>query len=207
MKCVRSSLAFVALLLSTEGMLAQRDLQGVNKPADGVAIARCQYAPADNACVGGNESGRVKHDDATLAQFPRRIPGPPIRPRGAYARYPSRASYPGMWAGEGSGRRAVIGALVGLGLGAAIGTRGDARTSFAFAVLGAGCGAGLGASLPPLPARSRYRGPWPDEDELAWRRGQGSGVSDRWSVISGSWSEAGNESRDADRRVGMPRLE
>jgi hypothetical protein len=175
---------FTLVLLASTALAQTGDLQAVNDPSPAVSAARCQYTPADEVCASLRESGETHPaDDATVAQFPRRIPSPPAR-RPTIGR--PRPSYTGMWRPAGSGRHALIGALIGCGLGTAIAVRGHTgvRASLALGTLGAGMGAAMGLSIPSFPARSPYRrGPWPDEDEQASSNdqkgaiGQGSGVS------------------------------
>jgi hypothetical protein len=128
--------------------------------ADRIAAARSPYTRPEDVSVGTN--ARV-----TLAQFPRRRPGPPFS-RGLG--YPP-PTYPGMWMGEHSGRHALIGAIIGGGLGVAVAAKGNAgvRASLAIGTLGAGLGAAMGLSIPSFPSRNMYRRGWPDDDEDAFR--------------------------------------
>jgi len=178
MKYVRMLLLLSAPILLASTALAQTgDLQAANKPSSAsttaVTTARCQYTPADEVCAGLGAATHAKRsdNDTTVAQRPRRMPGPPPR-RPTMGR--PRAAYPGMWSSPGSGRHALIGALIGGGIGAALGLRGnaDVRASLALGTLGAGIGAAMGFSIPSLPSRNPYRRRWPgrgwpDEDELA----------------------------------------
>ncbi len=146
-----------------------------------IAAARCQYTPTDTACHEAVDSGQPESDseatepgsDATLAQRPRRMPGPPMWQR--------PMAYPGPYSqvGRGSGRRVAIGAVIGLGLGAAIGAKAgshqpagtEVKASVLFGAIGAAMGAAIGGA-PSFYTRNRYRqGPWhdrrADEDEMA----------------------------------------
>ncbi len=69
-----------------------------------------------------------------------------LPPRG---HYPGPA-YPGMWRSDHAGRRALIGALVGFGIGAAVVAKGHGSGGAMVAVgaIGAGIGAGMGAGMP-----------------------------------------------------------
>jgi hypothetical protein len=128
--------------------------------ADRIAAARSQYTPPEDGSAGTN--ARV-----TVPQFPHRRPGPPFSPgRG----YPS-PTYPGMRMGVHSGRHALIGAIIGGGLGVAIAAKGNAgvRASLAIGTLGAGLGAAMGLSIPSFPSRNMYRRGWPGDDEEAFR--------------------------------------
>jgi hypothetical protein len=124
--------------------------------ADRIAAARSQYMPPADGSAGTNAP-------VTVAQFPRRRPGPP------YSRVPGypRPTYPGMWMGEPSGRHALIGAIIGGGLGVAVAAKGNAgvRASLAIGTLGAGLGAAMGLSIPSFPSRNMYRRGWPGDEE------------------------------------------
>jgi hypothetical protein len=167
-------LSSVFVLCASTALAQSSDRQIASDLPAPIAAARCQYTPADEVCATLRESGETQGtDNATMAQFPRRSPGP-------LARQPTmgrpRAAYPGMWRSAGSGRHALIGALIGCGLGTAVAVRGNAgvRASLAFGTLGAGIGAAMGFSIPSLPSRNPYRRGWPgrgwpDEDESASR--------------------------------------
>jgi hypothetical protein len=174
----------ILVLLPTSAAIAQTaDQQAADELTNGVAAARCQYTTADAACIGSKESGRETidtNDETTVAQLPRRIPGPPRRashPMG----YPR--AYSGMWMPSPGGRHAAIGALIGFGLGAAVGAMGmgtgGARATLTFGVLGGLLGAAFGCTTPSFHVRSPYRrGPWSyDEDELASNAEPSSGTS------------------------------
>jgi len=167
----------ILVLLPTSAAIAQTaDQQAADELPNGVAAAHCQYTTADAACIGSKESGRETintNDETTVAQLPRRIPGPPGRASRQSMGYPR--AYSGMWMPSPSGRHAAIGALVGFGLGAAVGAKGTggARATLTFGVLGGLLGAAFGCMTPSFHVRSPYRrGPWPyDEDEPASNSG------------------------------------
>jgi hypothetical protein len=172
-----------ALVMTTSAALAQtREAQVANDLAvtdfpTSIAIARCQYTPADNACAGANDSAQVEtgaSPDGTIAQSPRRVPGPPLRPRRPPMAHPRGEGYPGMRMEPGSARRAAIGALIGFGLGAAMGAKANTdqhpgvgvKAALAFGTIGGLLGAGIGAGMPTFHARNPYqRGPWHDQDD------------------------------------------
>jgi hypothetical protein len=97
-------------------------------------------------------------------------------------RYPG--SYARAW-GPGNGRHAAIGALIGFGIGAALGAKANndphpgvtLKASLLVGFIGSGLGAAIASGVPPPFARNlRRRGPWPgkrrqdrdnDEDQLA----------------------------------------
>jgi len=170
----RTLLSSVLVLFASTALAQSADKQVASDLPTSVAAARCRYTPADESCATLRESSAVQPtDDATVAQYPRRVPGPPMR-RPTMGR--PRPAYPAMWRPEGSGRHALIGALIGGSLGAAVAARGHGgmRASVALGALGAGMGAAIGVSIPSLPSRNPYRRRWPDrgwpdEDESASR--------------------------------------
>jgi len=162
-----------SLVLLAANALAQTDNPQASKELPrSIASARCQYAPNDAACADVCDSAQAPRgaiDDATVAQLPRRGPGPAFGPRGPMG----RPAYPGMWGQpEPSGRHALIGAVIGGLLGWAVAAKGnaDARATFGIATLGAGIGAAMGLSVPAFPSRSPFWHRWPDEDEDAAAR-------------------------------------
>jgi len=160
-----------SLLLASVALLAANALAQTNNPSAGnetpssVAAARCAYT-ADNACTDESSSSRGTRaaiDDDTVAQLPRRGPGPAFgahRPMG-------RPAYPGMWQSQPSGRHALIGAAIGGLLGWAVAAKGNAgvRATLAIATVGAGLGAAMGSSVPSFPSRSPYFRRWPDDED------------------------------------------
>jgi predicted permease len=80
-----------------------------------------------------------------------------------------------MWTGPGDSHRAAIGALIGLGLGVAMGikvnTDNHAGAQIAapliFGGLGAMLGAVAGGSIMPLHSRNTHRPIGPEEDQVA----------------------------------------
>jgi hypothetical protein len=81
-------------------------------------------------------------------------------------------AYPRMWRSEGSPAHALIGTIIGFGLGAAVAAKGNAgiRGTLGIGAIGAGIGAGIGFSVPSFPSRYQYRRRWPDNDEEASSR-------------------------------------
>jgi hypothetical protein len=176
---------FVLLLLASNALAQSGDSQAANDLLNNdlprqVAVARCAYNETEDACAGVNPSSaeaRGPNGDAMLAQLPRRMPGPPMQPRRPTMGRP-RGAYPGVWMEEGSGRHAAIGALIGFGLGAALGAHANkdqhpgvgVRAAVLVGTIGAVLGAAVGYNTPSFRARSPYRrGPWTDEDEQASR--------------------------------------
>jgi len=138
-----------------------------------VAVARCQYTPADEACLSLRESGAgnsEKSPDDTLAQMPRRIPAPPRLPRRPPGPYP-RMGYPRMAFPVPSPAHVAIGFLIGFTLGAVHPNDNTVRGHVALGLIGGLMGAVIGAGVPSFHLR-HSADPWPDdeeEDEMASR--------------------------------------
>ena len=137
---------------------------------DSVVAAHCQYAPADVACfdLTGPERTAIPTnalDDNTIAQYPRQMPAPPRGPRPMMGYPRGGYYYTGMPAPNG--RHATIGAVIGFGLGAAVGSKAsDARTTLTLGAVGGLIGAAFGLATPSFPSwRPYWRGPWPDDDD------------------------------------------
>ena len=105
-----------------------------------------------------------------------------------------RAAYPNMWMSGGSPGHALIGALIGFGLGAAVGAKGNAgvRATLAIGTVGAGIGSAIGFSIPSFPGRNMYRSGWPDDDEEASHSKRDLSRPDP--------KKSGSSERDATRR-------
>jgi hypothetical protein len=154
------------LLLASSGLAQTADSQTTKDFPEHdfspqVALARRAYAQPEGTSTGGSSNASDAAGKTTLAQLPRRMPGPIVRPRMRHA------AYPNMWMSQGNGRHALIGALIGLGVGVAVCAKGnaDVRASLAIGTLGAGIGAAMGFSIPSFPSRNVYRRGWPDDDE------------------------------------------
>jgi hypothetical protein len=163
-----SLLLAVTVLLASNAVAQTDNSQASNELHGPIAAARCQYTPGACAEVSDSAAQRSANDDHTLAQLPRRGPGPRFGPRGPMG----RTAYPGMWRSQGSPAHALIGTLIGFGIGAAVGAKGNigVRGSLVFGAIGAGIGAGIGFRVPALRSRSPYWRRWPDRDEEASRR-------------------------------------
>lgn len=161
----RTLCCLLTLALPT-GMLAQTGSSLRAATPQTVAAARCPYTPTDPTCV-----TVASHETEALAQAKGRMrPMPPRRPM------PYPRSYAPM--PEFSGRHALIGGIIGFGLGAALGAKGNkdqhpgvgVKAAILVGTIGGMIGAGIGATVPTFQARSlRHRG-WPqepDQDELA----------------------------------------
>lgn len=174
MKCYERFLFMLAWLLPVSALAQIADSQPSNDLPHPVAVARCAYAQTEAACanvhpasqgVGGHDD-RDPGCDTTLSQVPRRMPGPPLRG----GRPPMRGpAYPAMWQSAPSAGHALIGAVIGFGIGAAIASKGNsgARAIFGLGTVGAGMGAAIGLTVPSFPSRNPYRQRWPDDDEMA----------------------------------------
>jgi hypothetical protein len=164
MKRNQGFLFLFALLLPVSSALAQNaDSQTSNDLPRPIVIARCAYTQADAVCAsvhapGENPSG--PSGDATLAQIPRRVPGPPFRARRPPMGGPA---YPSMWQSQPSVGHALIGAVIGFGIGVAIGAKGNAgaRATLGIATVGAGLGAAMCLAIPSFPSPNPYRRRWP----------------------------------------------
>jgi hypothetical protein len=160
------SLLFASVVLLVANARAQTDITPLeNKTPVSITAARCAYT-ADNACAGESSSGQPSSggiDDATLAQLPRRGPGPAFGPRGPMG----RPVYRQMWQSQPNGRHVLIGAVIGGLLGWAVAAKGNAgaRATLGIATVGAGLGAAIGLSVPAFPSRSPYFRRWPDDED------------------------------------------
>ena len=174
---------FALLLLASSGLAQTIDSQTTNDLPENdlpkqVALARSAYTKTEEVSVNGVP--KDPNSNNTLAQIPPRMPGrmarPPMR----------RAAYPNMWTSGGSPGHALIGALIGFGLGAAVGAKGNAgvRATLAIGTVGAGIGAAIGFSIPSFPGRRMYRHGWPDDDEEARRSKPGSHKPDPKTLAS-----------------------
>jgi hypothetical protein len=172
--------ALLALMLTGPLAMAQtgdglvvESLRGRNlvsndlSTADRIAAARSPYTQPENAA-----SDVTPH--ITLAQFPGRQLGPRFSPYGGYP----RSNYPGMWRGNGSGRHAAVGALIGFGIGAALGAKANkdphpgvtVKASLLVGSVGGLLGALIGQGAPPYarlqrPRERRTNKRWTDRDE------------------------------------------
>ena len=134
-----------------------------------VALARCAYA-SDSTCPMVNFPSAEDTQTHTPRQFPRPSLGPamapPPIPRGSC-----------VTAHHSNGRRALIGAIIGFGLGAAFGAKvntdqtpgTETKAVLLFGTLGGLLGAGIGASTPSLPPHRPSRNRCPDEEGSALR--------------------------------------
>ena len=160
----QSRIALVFAMLWTTGYaVAQRN--DANDPTDSteIATARCAYALADAGCLKPNTAARDGGRETPVAQFPRRVPGPPPyppRPHGVRMANPMPSH---------SLRGAAIGGLIGFALGAAVPKDGTVRNRVGLGIIVGLVGAGMGAAIAANHAYYyRYpRGPWPDEEETA----------------------------------------
>lgn len=170
LRAVSSLLLLMVALLGANALAQTDNPQAPNELSSSIAAARCQYTSSDHAWPGARDSARARREanDDTLAQLPRRGPGPASRPRGPMG----RPGYPGMWRSEPSARHALIGAVIGAGLGWAVAAKGNAsvRATLGIATVGAGLGAAIGLTVPSFPSRNPHWRRWPDDDEEASRR-------------------------------------
>jgi hypothetical protein len=168
------------LLLASSGLAQTIDAQTTNDSPENnfspqVALARRAYTQPEEINTGGSPSASDADAKTTLAQLPRRMPSPMVRPP------MGRAAYPNMWMSQSNGRHALIGAIIGCGLGIAVAAKGNAGVSASLAIssLGAGLGAAMGLAIPSFPDRNMYRRRWPDDDQEARRIKPGSHKNSR----------------------------
>jgi hypothetical protein len=153
----------ILVLLPTSAAIAQTaDQQAAEELPTWVAAARCQYTTADAACIGPKESGRETintNDETTVAQLPRRIPGPPGRER--RSRWGIHGLIPACGCRHQAAampRSALSSVLVCVRLWEPKGT-GGARVTLTFGLLGGLLGAVFGCTTPSFHVRSPYRRP------------------------------------------------
>jgi|SRR5215472_6785432 len=134
-----SSLLFILSMLPCAWVqtgVAQTSDQALS--TEKITVARCAYTQHDNiaGCAG---------DGQTLSELAQRRRAP-FSSRDI--RY-HRIGYAGMWRQRGNGRHALIGALIGFGVGAAIGAKGnqDPHARVSAPVLFGGAGAMIGAAI------------------------------------------------------------
>lgn len=133
-----------------------------------LALARCAYA-SDTPCPTVNfpSGDSAPH---TRRQFPRPSLTPAMLP-------PPTPRVGCVMARHGNGRRALIGGIIGFGLGAALGAKvntdqtpgTETKAIVLFGTMGGLIGAGIGAASPSLPSHRPSRNRCPDEDESGLR--------------------------------------
>ena len=166
----------------------QEDLPGVegHEPSPAIALARCRYTADDETCASTDASGQSSSRATAaemLAQFSRRGGRPMPRRPMSYGR-----GYPSSYAGNG--RRAAIGALIGFGIGAALGAKANQdphpgvalKASLLVGFIASGLGATIGAGAPSFRTRNlRPRLPGHDrkrfEDDQVARQMKPAGAS------------------------------
>jgi hypothetical protein len=160
--------SFLTSLLLVSSVLAQSgDREAANQLANqaDITAARSRYVQTEDLSDGPS-------DGQAYAQLRRPSPRPSLPPR---IGYPQRG-YPAMWRG-GSPKHAAIGALIGFGLGAALGAKfntdhhggAGVKAALLFGTFGALIGATAGNSFGPMHHRGVYRRRCPAEDELGSR--------------------------------------
>jgi len=168
--------ALTVLIFFTAAAWAQGNDSKDAAPTTQVAMARCAYAQSQTVCqpairtnpATGNSAG-----ESLLAQIPRRGPGPAMR-SGPYVRRPGGGyATPYPYAAP-EYNHTGMGALIGFGLGAALGASAQTDVHGRIAAsLGGGflfgvIGAAIGHAIPAFHFRHQYDpGQWPDDDEQA----------------------------------------
>ena len=165
MKTLRALATLAVPLLLVSLSLAQTAPSHAEDNSSIVA-ARCQYLPAGDLCPSqGNaeQSASPAKTDETVAQIPRRFPGPPRSPRRPPMARPQIGYGPRPMLSAG---HVAIGALVGFTVGALVPANGSARTRAGVGLIGGMFGALIGAAIPSYPSyhRMRHRR-WPDDDD------------------------------------------
>jgi hypothetical protein len=190
MKCAKSipSLLFLlASLMVASGALAQTKLAQTKEDRqietkrdslseDAISAARSRYT--QNAKGEGASRDAGDDNDHVLAQLSRPKPMPPFPPHRGYP----RGNYPAApWMEHGNAGHAVIGAIIGFGLGAALGAtansdrhpRATVGAVVLFGGLGALIGGVIGGSHGGPYAFAHRRKTYPP----SWREGEGSELS------------------------------
>jgi len=167
MKHQEALLFLCALTLSACTALAQTsDVLATNHPPANLTAARCQYTPAEESC---RATSPQESSSSLNAQLPQRTPGPPYPPRPPMRG--TRYGSPAMWASDGNAGHTAVGALIGFGLGAALGAsvnnRGYTRSGEVLVggALGAVFGAALGHAIPSFHSHHSRRPTWNDDSD------------------------------------------
>lgn len=175
-KAILSVLISLLLVSSAIAQTSEPQTASGRGGADAIAAAHSRYTQNESVSQSAKDSSAGNSDtpDAdTLAQFSRRGPTRPYPypfPRRGYP----RGGSPYMWQQPFNGHHALIGAVIGFGLGAAIGVKANtdqhpqARIAapLIFGSIGALLGATIGGTLPPSPwARLRRGHGLPHEGE------------------------------------------
>jgi len=134
-----SLLSILSLLPRAVAQIEQEQTADDSLTAKEILIARSPYTQRDDIARGPS-------DGQTLLELAQRRPIPPVP---LQIRYPRGRGYGGMWRQPGNGRHALIGALVGFGLGVAIGAKGnqDPHARVIAPILFGGAGALMGAAV------------------------------------------------------------
>lgn len=176
MKPERVITALAVLLVLRSFSLAQTAADSIPEATTpSIVAARCQYSPADDDCTSVTKSDATASsentDNNTLAQIPRRVPGPPHPIRRRPVGHPGPAYAP-MPMPPPSRRKVAIGALVGFSVGAIAPQNVTARARVGLGLIGAAFGALIGAAIPSAPSYHWRHRRWPDDDddELASRQ-------------------------------------
>ena len=158
----KSSFLLASVLLASVAFGQTRDSGAANSAAgdEGISAARNQYT----------QTAEVSPDakDDTVAQLARRGPRTPFPPQRGYP----RGTYQTPWMEHGNAGPAVIGAVIGFGVGAAIGACGSDRSGTTLGgrvIIGgtilAVIGGAIGGAHPWPHARRAYRPSWPEDDQ------------------------------------------
>lgn len=185
-----AGIAFLfALLWITSSAAAQQNDQSASQ----VALARCAYISSSPGCLSRAVSSGQSTEAA--AQFPRRVPGPR-----RYPPPPPRMRVAGPMPAP-SLKGALIGGLIGFGLGAARSGDSSAKGRVGLGLLvgglGAVIGAGIGAATPSHYHNRRVA--WPDDETASDQRP--SKESRHGGALDGPPAKRDSDPKTAQNRV------
>ena len=133
----------IAVVLAVASLGAIGIAQTSEKP--GVKTADTEMVAARRADLAGTTGRNL----ATPPQYPPQMHRPPMTPPPAMG-YPG-PSYAAWNTPRPSGRHALIGAGIGFALGALAGSRNSGSAALAVGLIGAGIGGGIGVTIPEFP--------------------------------------------------------
>ena len=162
MKNLRIALLLLGVPIACRAAVAQSSGNPPDQPSSRVTQAHCRYSPNDPAC---------QHHAQPTPASPRCLYPSPCPSAYCPYGYPPPSRPPWFFELE-NGNHAAAGALIGLGMGAALGASkdGNADSRLAGALVVGGLGALIGSAIGHgIPARHwhRHRHDWDDPEENA----------------------------------------